>query len=35
MKWAGIGFCAMTVCLGISILVRSAFQISFCSKWFL
>lgn len=34
MKWAGIGFCTMMVCLGISILVHSAFQISFCSKWF-
>lgn len=35
MKWAGIGFCAMMVCLGISILVHSAFQIGFCSKWLL
>lgn len=35
MKWAGIGFCVMMVCLGISMLVQSVFQIGFCSKWFL
>ena len=35
MKWAGIGFCAMTVCLGISMLVHSVFQIGFCPKWFI
>lgn len=35
MKWAGIGFCVMMVCLGISMLVHSVFQIGFCSKWFL
>ena len=35
LKWAGIGFCAMMVCLGISMLVHSVFQIGFCSKWFL
>ena len=35
MKWAGIGFCVMMVCLGISMLVHSVFQISFCSKWFI
>ena len=35
MKWVGIGFCAMMVCLGISMLVHSVFQIGFCSKWFL
>lgn len=34
-KWAGIGFCVMMVCLGISMLVHSVFQIGFCSKWFL
>lgn len=35
MKWAGIGFCLMMVCFGISTLVHSVFQIGFCSKWFL
>lgn len=35
MKWAGIGFCVMMVCFGISMLVHSVFQIGFCSKWFL
>ena len=35
MKWAGIGFCVMMVCLGISMLVHSVFQIDFCSRWFL
>lgn len=35
MKWAGIGFCVMMACLGISMLVHSVFQISFCSKWFI
>ena len=35
LKWAGIGFCVMMVCLGISMLVHSVFQIGFCSKWFL
>ena len=35
MKWAGIGFCAMMVCLGIPMLVHSVFQIGFCSKWFI
>ena len=35
LKWAGIGFCVMMVCLGISMLVHSMFQIGFCSKWFL
>ena len=35
MKWVIIGFCAMMVCLGISMLVHSVFQIGFCSKWFL
>lgn len=35
MKWAGIGFCVMMVCLGISMLVHSVFQIGFCSKWFI
>lgn len=35
MKWAGIGFCVMMVCFGISMLVHSVFQIDFCSKWFL
>ena len=35
MKWAGIGFCAMMACLGISMLVHSVFQIGFCSKWFI
>lgn len=35
MKWVGIGFCVMMICLGISMLVHSAFQIGFCSKWFI
>lgn len=35
MKWVGFGFCAMMVCLGISMLVHSIFQIGFCSKWFI
>lgn len=35
LKWAGIGFCVMMVCLGISMLVHSVFQIGFCSKWFI
>lgn len=35
MKWVGIGFCAMMVCFGISMLVHSVFQIGFCSKWFI
>ena len=35
MKWAGIGFCVMMACLGISMLVHSFFQIGFCSKWFI
>ena len=35
MKWAEIGFCAMMVCLGISMLVHLVFQIGFCSKWFI
>lgn len=35
MKWVGIGFCVMIVCLGISMFVHSVFQIGFCSKWFL
>lgn len=35
LKWAGIGFCVMMVCFGISMLVHSALQIGFCSKWFL
>ena len=35
LKWAGIGFCVMMACLGISMLVHSVFQIGFCSKWFL
>lgn len=35
LKWAWIGFCVMMVCLGISMLVHSVFQIGFCSKWFL
>ena len=35
MKWAGIGFCVMMVCFGISMLVHSVFQIGLCSKWFL
>ena len=35
MKWAGIGFCVMMVCLGISMLIHSVFQIDLCSKWFL
>lgn len=35
MKWAGIGFCVMMACLGISMLVHSVFQIGFCSKWFI
>ena len=35
MKWAGIGFCVMMTCLGISMLVHSVFQIGFCSKWFI
>ena len=35
MKWAGIGFCVMMACLGISMLVHSLFQIGFCSKWFI
>lgn len=35
MKWAGIGFCVMMVCLGISMLIHSVFQIGLCSKWFL
>lgn len=35
LKWAGIGFCVMMVCLGISMLVHSVFQIGFCFKWFL
>lgn len=35
LKWAGIWFCVMMVCLGISMLVHSVFQIGFCSKWFL
>lgn len=35
MKWAGIGFCVVMVCLGISMLVNSVFQIGFCSKWFI
>lgn len=35
MKWVGIGFCVTTICLGISMLVHSAFQIGFCSKWFI
>lgn len=35
MKWAGIGFCVMMACFGISMLVHSVFQIGFCSKWFL
>ena len=29
MKWAGIGFCVMKVCFGISMLVHSVFQIGF------
>ena len=33
LKWAEIGFCVMMVCLGISMLVHSVFQIGFCSKW--
>lgn len=32
MKWAGIGFCMMMTCFGISIIVHSVFQIGFCSK---
>ncbi len=35
LKWAGLGFCVMMVCLGISMLVHSVFQIGFCSKWFI
>ncbi|MCI9494793.1 hypothetical protein [Adlercreutzia mucosicola] len=35
LKWAGIGFCVMMVCLGVSMLVHSVFQIGFCSKWFI
>ncbi len=35
LKWAGIGLCVMMVCLGISMLVHSVFQIGFCFKWFL
>lgn len=35
LKWAGIGFCVMMVCLGISMFVHSVFQIGFCSKWFI
>lgn len=35
MKWAGIGFCVMMVCFGISMLVHSVFQIGFSSKWFI
>ena len=35
MKWVRIGFCAMMVCFGISMLVHSIFQIGFCSKWFI
>lgn len=35
MKWVGIGFCVMMICLGISMLVHLAFQIGFCSKWFI
>ena len=35
VKWAGIGLCVMMVCLGISMLVHSVFQIGFCSKWFI
>ncbi len=35
MKWAGIGFCVMMACFGISMLVHSVFQIGFCSKRFL
>lgn len=35
MKWAGIGFCVMMACFGISMLVHSIFQIGFCSKWFI
>lgn len=35
MKWVGIGFCVMMICVGISMLVHSAFQIGFCSKWFI
>jgi len=35
MKWVIIRFCAMMVCLGISMLVHSVFQIGFCSKWFI
>lgn len=34
MKWAGIGFCVMTICFGISMLVHSVFQIGFYLKWF-
>lgn len=35
LKWAGVGFCVMMVCFGISMLVHSVLQIGFCSKWFL
>ncbi len=35
LKWAGIGFCVMMACLGISMLVHSVFQIGFSSKWFI
>lgn len=35
LKWAGIGFCVMMVCLGISMLIHSVFQIGFCSEWFI
>ena len=35
MKWVGIGFCVTMICLGISMLVHLAFQIGFCSKWFI
>ena len=34
MKWAGIGFCVMMICFGISMLVHSVFQIGFYLKWF-
>lgn len=34
MKWAGIGFCVMIICFGISMLVHSVFQIGFYIKWF-
>lgn len=35
VKWVGIGFCVTMICLGISMLVHSVFQIGFYSKWFI